>query len=109
MNPISKIKNYISVAKYSGIRNLVNVAKEDVAEFKIGNIAIALIVAVVVIVIAVALIPTVFSSVYSANSNATLVSKYSSAFAIVNLIPLIFAAVIIVVVSVLGFEKVGKE
>ena len=98
-----------SFGKVMGIRNLFSFAKSNVAESSIGGLAVAIIVAVIIIVIAVALIPTVFSSVYAANNNATLVSKYSSAFAIVNLIPLIFAAVVVVVVLVLGFEKMGKR
>ena len=98
-----------SVGKTMGIRNMFSFAKSNAAESSIGGLAVAIIVAVIIIVIAVALIPTVFSSVYTANNNATLVNKYPSAFAIVNLIPLIFAAVVVVVVLVLGFEKMGKR
>ena len=81
------------------------IAKKDSAEFKVGQVAVALI--VIVIVIAVSLLPTIFSSVATATSNSTLTSNthYTSAFSLVYLIPLVFAAGILVLVLYLMFEK----
>ena len=76
----------------------------DKAEMEVGHLATAIIVVLVVALIAVALINPFFSGVNSANSNATLVSKYSSAFSLVNLLPLIFAAGIVVVVLSILFN-----
>ena len=76
-------------------------------ELKAGNIAVALIVIVIMIVIEVSLIPTVFTSLTGATSNTTLTSNphYTSAFDLIYLIPLVFAAGILVLVLYLMFEK----
>lgn len=83
------------------------IAKRDSGEFKVGTVAVALVVIVIVIVIAVSLLPTIFSSVATATSNTTLTSNahYTSAFSLVYLIPLVFAAGILVLVLYLMFEK----
>lgn len=77
------------------------------ADLKVGNVAVALIVIVIMIVIAVSLVPTIFTSLAGATSNTTLTSNphFTSAFDLIYLIPLVFAAGILVLVLYLMFEK----
>ena len=78
-------------------------------KINVGAIAASVVVILVIILIAVALINPLFISVYSAGANKTLVTAFGSAFDLINLIPLIFGAGIIVLIVVLLFEHLSTE
>lgn len=78
-------------------------------KINVGAIAASIVVILVIVLIAVSLINPLFTSVYSAGTNVTLTKAYSSAFDLVNLIPLIFGAGIIVLIVVLLFEHLTTE
>lgn len=79
---------------------------KDAAEVSAGKLAAMIVVVLVVIVIAVSLIAPLFSAVSTATSNTTLTSNahYTSAFDLIYLVPLVFAAGIVVLVVALMFE-----
>lgn len=78
-------------------------------KINVGAIAASIVVILVIVLIAVSLINPLFTSVYSAGTNVTLTKAYASAFDLVNLIPLIFGAGIIVLIVVLLFEHLTTE
>lgn len=78
-------------------------------KINVGAIAASIVVILVIVLIAVSLINPLFTSVYAAGSNATLVKSFGSAFDLINLIPLIFGAGIIVLIVVLLFEHLTAE
>lgn len=83
-------------------------AKQDMASMNVGALASTVIIIVIVLVIAISLIPTIFNSTLTVTNNATYKTAYPAALSIVNLIPLVFGAIIIVLALVLGFEKMDK-
>ena len=100
---------------FEKLKYLYNIEKEkrDSARSNIsaGKIAGAIVVVLVIIVIATQLITPLFSAVATATSNNTLTSNahYTSAFDLVYLIPLVFAAGIIVLIVSLMLERLNDE
>jgi hypothetical protein len=102
-----KIRMGMAIAKnYTSIKD-----KYNAAAISVGGLAAMIVVVLVVIVIAVSLLQPLFSAVNTATSNTTLTSNshYTAAFDLVYLIPLVFAAGIVVLVVALMFEKIKGE
>lgn len=103
-----KMKNAIRFGMEEFKKTGSIVSAKDVAALSAGALAATIVIALVVILIAVSLLSPLFTAVNTVTSNTTLSAHNPSAISLVGLIPLVFAAGIVVMVVVIMFEKLKE-